>query len=193
MSQIKEQNKTPEKELNRMETSNLPDAEFKTVVIRMLNELKGRVEERSENFNKEVENIKVAIANIKKNQSEMKNTLGGINRRQRNMSQIKEQNKTPEKELNRMETSNLPDAEFKTVVIRMLNELKGRVEERSENFNKEVENIKVAIANIKKNQSEMKNTLGGINSKLDETEDRISNLEDKVAENTQSEQQEKGI
>ena len=46
MSQMKEQNKTPEEGLNKMETRNLPDAEFKTLVIRMLNDL-------SENFNKE--------------------------------------------------------------------------------------------------------------------------------------------
>ena len=45
-------------------------------------------------------------------------------RRQRNMSQIKEKNKTPEKELNKMETSNLFDEEFKTLVIRMVDELK---------------------------------------------------------------------
>ena len=37
-------------------------------------------------------------------------------RRQRNMTQMKEQNKTPEKELKKMETSNLPDAEFQTVI-----------------------------------------------------------------------------
>ena len=41
-------------------------------------------------------------------------------RRQRNMATIKEQNKTSEKKLNKMEKSNLSDAEFKTVVIRML-------------------------------------------------------------------------
>ena len=39
MSQMKEQNKTMEKELNKMETRNLLDTEFKTLVIRMLNEL----------------------------------------------------------------------------------------------------------------------------------------------------------
>ena len=39
MAQMKEQNKTPEKELNKMETSNLPDAEVKTVVIRIVKEL----------------------------------------------------------------------------------------------------------------------------------------------------------
>ena len=44
-------------------------------------------------------------------------------RRQRNMFQMEEQNKTPEKEQNKMETSNLLGAEFKTLVIRMLNDL----------------------------------------------------------------------
>ena len=34
-----------------MKTSNLLDAEFKTLVIRMLNELRGRVDELRENFN----------------------------------------------------------------------------------------------------------------------------------------------
>ena len=43
--------------------------------------------------------------------------------RQRNMTQMKEHIKTPEKEINKMETSNLLDAEFKTLVIRMLKEL----------------------------------------------------------------------
>ena len=39
MVQMKEQIKTPGKELNKMEISNLSDAEFKTLVIRMLKEL----------------------------------------------------------------------------------------------------------------------------------------------------------
>ena len=39
MAQMKEQNKTPEKELNEMEIASLSDAEFKTLVIRMLREL----------------------------------------------------------------------------------------------------------------------------------------------------------
>ena len=36
---MKEQIKTPEKELNKMKISNLSDAEFRTIVIRMLKEL----------------------------------------------------------------------------------------------------------------------------------------------------------
>ena len=39
MAQMNEQIKTPEKELNKMEISNLSDAEFKTLVIGMLEEL----------------------------------------------------------------------------------------------------------------------------------------------------------
>ena len=38
-------------------------------------------------------------------------------RRQRSMAQMKEQIKTPEKELNEMEISNLSGAEFKTLFI----------------------------------------------------------------------------
>ena len=54
---------------------------------------------------------------------------------QRNMSQIKEQNKSPENELNEMDANNLPDTEFKTLVIGCsIN--RGGVEELSENFNK---------------------------------------------------------
>ena len=41
MAQMKEQIKTIGKEVNKMEISNLPDAEFKTLVIRMLKELNG--------------------------------------------------------------------------------------------------------------------------------------------------------
>ena len=38
---MKEQIKTPEKETNKMVISNLSDAEFKTLVIRMLKKLTG--------------------------------------------------------------------------------------------------------------------------------------------------------
>ena len=39
MAQMKEQIKTPKKDLNEMEISNLSDAEFKTLVIMMLKTL----------------------------------------------------------------------------------------------------------------------------------------------------------
>ena len=69
-------------------------------------------------------------------------------RRQRNMAQIKEQIKTPEKELNIMEISNLSDVELKTLVIRMLKELRGH-------FN----SIKMIQSEMKKTFIEIKNNL----------------------------------
>ena len=60
MAQRKEQNKTPEKELNEMEINNLSDAEFKTLVIRMLKKLI----EYGNNIKKE---MKVTLSEIKKN------------------------------------------------------------------------------------------------------------------------------
>ena len=41
----------------------------------------------------------------------------------KNVAQMKEQNKAPEKQLNKMEIANLSDAEFKTLVIRMIRDL----------------------------------------------------------------------
>ena len=46
-------------------------------------------------------------------------------RKQRNRAQMKEQKKTPEEDVNKMEISNLSDADFKTLVIRMIKELTG--------------------------------------------------------------------
>ena len=100
-------------------------------------------------------------------------------RRQRNMAQMKEQIKTLEIELNEMEISNLSDAEFKTLVIRML---KGLSED---------------LSRIKRNQSETKDTLIEIknnlhrnNSPVDEAKNQITDLEHKEAKNNHEEQEE---
>ena len=55
MSPITEQNKTPEEELKK---SSLPDAELKTLVIKMFNERRRRGEEWNENFNKKIRKVK---------------------------------------------------------------------------------------------------------------------------------------
>ena len=97
------------------------------------------------------------------------------------MSQNKEQKTTLQKEQNKMKTSNLPDTKIKTLIIRILSELRGRIGELSKNFNKEMGNINMEIENIKKNAqkrkntiTEMKDTLERIKSRLDEPEDQSS-------------------
>ena len=62
MALVKEQNKTPEKELNEMEIMNLSDAEFKTLVIRMLKELT----QYSNSIKKTQAGMKFTLSEIKK-------------------------------------------------------------------------------------------------------------------------------
>ena len=83
-------------------------------------------------------------------------------RRQKNMAQMKEQIQTPEKERNKMEISNLSDAEFKTLVIRMLKEL-----------SEDLSSIKNIQSEMKDMLLEIKNNLQGNNSTVDEAENQI--------------------
>ena len=73
------------------------------------------------------------------------------------MAQMKKKNKTPEKELSKMEISNLSDAEFKALVVRMLKEL-------TVYFN----GIKKTQAEMKVTLSEIKKNVQGINIGVDE-------------------------
>ena len=92
---------------------------------------------------------------------------------------MKKQIKSPEKELNKMEISNLSDAEFKTLVIKMLKEL-------SEDLNR----MKKIQSEVKDTLIEIKNNLYGNNIRVDEARTQINNMEHKEAKNNQSEQQE---
>ena len=91
---------------------------------------------------------------------------------------MKEQIKTPKKELNEMEISNLSDSQVKILVIRMLKEL-------SEDLN----SIKKIQSEVKDSVIEIKNHLQG-NNRVDEAENQISDLEHNETKNNQSEYQE---
>ena len=56
MLQKKEQDKTSEKDVNETE-SNMPDKEFKIMIVKMFMRLERRVEELSETTKKEIKNI----------------------------------------------------------------------------------------------------------------------------------------
>ena len=89
---------------------------------------------------------------------------------------MKEQIKTPEKELSNEETANLSDAEFKTLVIRMLTEMAAygcKIEEA-----------------VKAMKSEIKENRQGTNSDGKETGTQINDLEQKEEINIQLEQNE---
>ena len=44
MYQMKEQNKTPEKQLNEVEIGNLPEKEFRIMIVNMIQDLRKRKE-----------------------------------------------------------------------------------------------------------------------------------------------------
>ena len=98
------------------------------------------------------------------------------------MAQIKEQIKTPEKELKKMEISNISDSEFKTLFIRMLKEL-------SEGLC----SIKTTQSETKESLTEIQNSLQGNNSRVDEAKNEIHALEHKEPKTNQSEQEERRI
>ena len=54
-------------------------------------------------------------------------------RKQMNMFHMKEQDKTPEKDLNEIEISNLPDKEFKIIVKKIISEFRRRMNAHSKN------------------------------------------------------------
>ena len=81
-----------------------------------------------------------------------------------------------------MEISNLSDAQFKTVVIRMLQKLIGYFNGIKETQ----EEMMVALSEIKKN-------LHGINSGEDEAQSQINDLEHKEGKDIKSDQQEEKI
>ena len=92
------------------------------------------------------------------------------------MAQMKEQTKTPEKELSDTEIANLSDAEFKTLVIRMLREL--------------IEYSKCIQEDMKSTLSEIKKNPQGTNSEWKETGTQITELEQKEEKNIPPEQNE---
>ena len=89
---------------------------------------------------------------------------------------MKEQIKTPEKELSNTEIANLSDVEFKTTVIRMLTEMIQYGHKIEENGNPM--------------KSEIKKNIQGTNSEEKEIGTQINDLEQKEEINIQPEQNE---
>ena len=93
---------------------------------------------------------------------------------------MKEQINTPEKELNEIKISNLSDAEFQTLAIRILKEL-----------SEDLDDIKKIQLEMKDILVEIKNNLQGNKSRVDEAKNQINDLEHTETKNNQADQQKK--
>ena len=82
-------------------------------------------------------------------------------KKQKVMSPVKWQNKTPEKLLNEMEIGNLPEKEFRIMIVKMVQDLGKTMEKMQEMFVKDLEELK-------NKQAEMNNALEGIKNRLTE-------------------------
>ena len=94
--------------------------------------------------------------------------------------------KAPEKQLNEVEIGNLPEKEFRIMIVKMIQNLRKSMETKikkmQETFNKDLEELKNKQTEMNNTKTEMKTTLEGINSRITEAEERISDLEDKMVE-----------
>ena len=107
------------------------------------------------------------------------------------MSQMKEQGKNLQDQNNEEEICNLPEKEFRVMIIKMIqnlgNRLEAWIEKIKEMFNKDLEELKNKQTEMNNIITEMKNTLEGINNRITEAEKQISELEDKMVEITAEE------
>ena len=116
-------------------------------------------------------------------------------KRQRNIQQVKEQDKCPPNQTTEEEIGNLPDKEFQIMIVKNLeikmesqvNSLETRIEKMQERFNKDLEEINKSQYIMNNAINEIKNTLEATNSRITEAEDRISEVEDRVVEINESE------
>ena len=119
-------------------------------------------------------------------------------KRQRDIQQIKEHDKCPPRQTKEVETGNLPEKEFRIMIVKMtqnlenkmelqINSLETRIEKMQEMFNKDLEEIKKSQSMMNNAITEIKSTLQGTNSRITEAEDRISEVEDRMAEINEAE------
>ena len=114
-----------------------------------------------------------------------KNETKKICYRRRSKDQIQDQ-------INQEEIGNLPEKEFRVMIVKMIQNLGSRMEAQIEKIqemiNKDLEELKNKQTARNSTITEMKNTLEGINSRITEAEEQISELEDRMVEITAEEQ-----
>ena len=63
-------------------------------------------------------------------------------KRQRNILQAKEQDKNSQNQINEEEIGKLPEKEFRVMTVKMIQNLRNRIEKIQETFNKDLDELK---------------------------------------------------
>ena len=100
----------------------------------------------------------------------------------KNMLHQKDQGKNQQDQINEDKICNLPEKEFRVMIVKMIQNLRNRMEKIQETFNKGLEELKSKQTVMNNKITEIKNTLEGIHNRITEAEGWISELEDKMVE-----------
>ena len=92
-------------------------------------------------------------------------------KRQRNTTQMKEQTRNTEVQINEEEIGKLPEKEFKIMIIKIIKNLENKMEKMQESINKDLEELKNKHTQTNNTTNEIKNTLERINSRISEAEE----------------------
>ena len=92
-------------------------------------------------------------------------------KRQRNTTQMKEQTRNREVQINEEEIGKLPEKEFRIMIVKMTKNLENKMEKMQESINKDLEELKNKHTETSNTSTEIKNSLEGINSRISEAED----------------------
>ena len=104
---------------------------------------------------------------------------------QRNTTQMNEQTRNTEFQINEEETGKLPEKEFRVMIIKMTKILKiewRKCKNHLNIFKKDLQEITNKQTMTNNTITEIENTLEGLNSQITEAEEQISELEDTMGE-----------
>ena len=80
-------------------------------------------------------------------------------KRQRNTTQMKEQARNTEVQINEEEIGKLPEKEYRLLIVKMIKNLESKMEKMQESINKCLEELKNKHTEINNKINEIKNTL----------------------------------
>ena len=92
-------------------------------------------------------------------------------KRQRNTTQMKEQTRNTEVQINEEEISNLPEKEFRIIIVKMIKNLENKMDKMQESINNDLEELKNKHTETNNTITEIKNTLKRVNSRISEAEE----------------------
>ena len=86
------------------------------------------------------------------------------------MSQMKEQDKTSEEQLSEVERGNLPEKEFRLMIVKMIQgvwkRMEAQIDKIQKMINKDLQELKNKQTGMNNTKTGMKNTLQRINSRI---------------------------